>query len=977
MKIVRMNTSSFWKGEAGVKGLVEDQGEVFNVNLYLGSGRVRDYSCSCAKGNSYKGICAHGEALFAYYKERQEESAKPPVHTSNQVHSMIREYTNREVARILAEDEMGKVRLLPVLVIEGRELRLEFKAGTIRYYAIRDLNSFKESVEAGSFVEYGKDLAFHHQKSAFSEDSQELLSLLMSITENQKAVRNLVLSRMNRDRFFQIMMNREMEVILPGGMRTRMTVEEKDPSVSLRVEKYGRDGLKVLFRGIGPAKGQGKSPRVMNACFSGEGYLYVAAGQIIYRCSQEATEALEPFLKQIVREREESLLIGQKDIPLFYERAMKRLRPFSQVTLEDVNFEDYEPEPLKASFKFDVNENGELLMEPSLSYGSYSFHPLEDENVPRTICRDVPGEFRVSQLIQKYFKYKDPQSIYLIIKEDEDSVYRLLDAGLEEFRLMGEVYISEGMKGWKVLPPPKVGVGVNVASGWLELSVDMGDVNPQELSRILTAYSQKKKYYRLKNGQFLQLGEGGLYTISRMAFELGISKKELQSGNVKLPAYRALYIDSLLKEGPGVAYYRDQLFKAVVRALKSVEDSEYQVPETLRDVLREYQKAGFRWLKTLDSYGFGGILADDMGLGKTLQVIALLVEAYENGEESPSLIVCPASLVYNWEHEISRFAPGLRVCSVAGSSSGREVKLRAIKEGKEGFQVLITSYDLLKRDVEFYETVSFRYQVVDEAQYIKNASTLSAKAVKAIEARTRFALTGTPVENRLGELWSIFDYLMPGFLFGSQHFKKEYESPIVKDGDREALERLRRIIGPFLLRRVKKDVLKELPDKLEQVVYSTFGEEQKKLYTANALELKKKLERGGFGGEERLQILSELMRLRQICCDPGLCYEKYKKGSAKLETCMDLVRRGVSGEHKILLFSQFTSMLEIIEGQLKKEAISYYKLTGATSKEERSRLVEDFQRDGVPVFLISLKAGGTGLNLTAADIVIHYDPGGM
>ena len=217
---------------------------------------------------------------------------------------------------------------------------------------------------------------------------------------------------------------------------------------------------------------------------------------------------------------------------------------------------------------------------------------------------------------------------------------------------------------------------------------------------------------------------------------------------------------------------------------------------------------------------------------------------------------------------------------------------------------------------------------------------------------------------------------MPGFLFGAQHFRKEYELPIVRDQDGEALDRLRRITGPFILRRVKKDVLRELPDKLETVVYSRMEEEQKNLYAAGAARLKERLDRSeGEGlGEERFQVLADLTRLRQICCDPRLCYENYKGGSAKLETCMDLVRRGVEGEHKILLFSQFTSMLELIENRLNQEEIASYKLTGATSKEERMRLVGEFASDATPVFLISLKAGGTGLNLTAADIVIHYDP---
>ena len=395
-------------------------------------------------------------------------------------------------------------------------------------------------------------------------------------------------------------------------------------------------------------------------------------------------------------------------------------------------------------------------------------------------------------------------------------------------------------------------------------------------------------------------------------------------------------------------------------------------------MLREYQKTGFHWLKTLDVNGFGGILADDMGLGKTIQTITLLEDAYggEQKEQEPSLIVCPASLVYNWEHEIRKFAPDLTIRSVVGNAGEREEILREACAAPGGTSVFITSYDLLKRDVEQYGELHFRFQIIDEAQYIKNAATQSARAVKAVNAGTRFALTGTPVENRLGELWSIFDYLMPGFLFGAQHFRKEYELPIVRDQDGEALERLRRITGPFILRRVKKDVLRELPDKLETVVYSRMEEEQKNLYAAGAAKLKERLDRSeGEGlGEERFQVLADLTRLRQICCDPRLCYENYKGGSAKLETCMDLVRRGVEGEHKILLFSQFTSMLELIENRLNQEGIASYKLTGATSKEERMRLVGEFASDATPVFLISLKAGGTGLNLTAADIVIHYDP---
>ena len=500
---------------------------------------------------------------------------------------------------------------------------------------------------------------------------------------------------------------------------------------------------------------------------------------------------------------------------------------------------------------------------------------------------------------------------------------------------------------------------------WFELHITVVVGNLRiPFSRFRKHILEEKREYLLPDGRMILLPEEWFSKYANL-LEMGVQTEQgIRLKHTFIGAAQAALGGTGLKKFSG----KNQI--------KNV-----SVPKALKATLRPYQQKGFSWMMHLHKLGFGGCLADDMGLGKTIQIITLLKDAYGTGERQPSLIICPASLVYNWEHEIGRFAPDLRVLSIVGNGPEREARLESVREQLsggtgDGCQVLVTSYDLLKRDIRFYEDIHFRYQVIDEAQYIKNAATQSAKAVKAIDVRTRFALTGTPVENRLSEIWSIFDYLMPGFLFASQYFKKEFENPIVRDGDEDALIRLRRIIGPFVLKRVKKDVLKELPDKLEQVVYSNFEGEQKKLYAANAVKLKEKLESGGFAetGDGRLQILAELMRLRQLCCDPRLCYENYKSESAKLETCMDLVRRGISGEHKILLFSQFTSMLELIERRLIKEGVASHKLTGATSKEERIRMVGEFQRDDVPVFLISLKAGGTGLNLTAADIVIHYDP---
>ena len=984
MKIRELTVNTFWKGEVGVRGLVEDNGKEYRVQLYGKGSAVRDYSCSCPEGNSWRGMCPHAKALWEAYQKREKNqggSGSGLVFTSQEVRTMIREYTNREVARIQLEGQEGAVRFLARLSISGggKEIRAEFKVGREKQYVIRDLTAFAQAMNHGTYVEYGKNFAFYHSLDAFTPESRPLVEFVVELVnvyrdyyaqfrrtsfDSHPPLRELNLSRENRDRFFAIVAGQTLEV--ENGLKGKRSLQvcSQNPRFYVQVQRQGRDGLSVSF-----------DPK--SFLFFGEKCLYVGDEERIYCCDEECSRVMGVFAAQMSQSVKHTVTVNQKDIPLLYERVLRRIEPYCVFQDEEINWEEYRSEPLKAEFRFTSEEPGEITMEPVLSYGEYTFHPIEDETLPRTVCRDVPGEFRISQLIARYFRYKEPEGKKLVIRGDDEAMFRLMESGMAEFAQLGNILVDDSVRHMRILPPLSVRTSVSMNGGWLDIRLDMDGLTASDLEQILKAYQGKKKFYRLKSGEFLKLQDDGLLAVARLGEGLDLDSKKLASGHLSLPGYRAFYLDSLFKEGPGITFYRDQLFKAVVRGMKAVEDSDFAVPSCLQTVLRGYQKLGFRWLRTLDSYGFGGILADDMGLGKTVQMIALFVDEYASGKDAGtkerSLIVCPASLVYNWENEFQKFAPMLKVQAVAGTAQEREEVFASLDEGG---QVLITSYDLLKRDMKHYESMSFRFQVIDEAQYIKNAATQSARAVKAIRARTRFALTGTPIENRLGELWSIFDYLMPGFLFTYARFKKIYESPIVRESDPEAVSNLKRLIGPFVLRRVKKDVLKELPDKLETAVYSRLQGQQKELYTANAAKLKEELESGGDAVYEKgkIQILAELTRLRQICCDPALCYENYRGGSAKLETCMDLIRNGVNGGHKILLFSQFTSMLRIIEKRLSQEEIACYTLTGSTPKEERLRMVDSFHTDPVPVFLISLKAGGTGLNLTAADMVIHYDP---
>lgn len=999
MKIIKMSVDTFWKGEVRVQGQIEDETKVYQTRIFIKGSQIYDYSCSCAEGNSFRGPCVHAKALQEAFARQQKAEHTPPVSTSPEIRMMIREYTNREVARILGEEEREPVYLHPYLQIRRGEVLLEARIGREKRYIVKNLLEFAQAVHSGKRVEYGKGMAFEHVPSAFAPESRPFLDLLLEEADAYiryyeemrghaglplPVMRALTLGSAARDRLFDLLEGKEVQTEDEKGAERVCRVERKDPRFPVEVEARG-DGIAVTV------------PSALTS-FRGEQRLYVADGLHLFGCSELYTETMGVFLEQMEqggrecrsRKEKRELLVGSRDIPLFYARVLEGMEALGILQSPEIDWEKYRPEALKARFEFDSDSPDELRLRPTLSYGDFTFSPLADEHVPREICRDVPAEFYISRLITRYFSYWEDESGELVIRGDEEALYQVLSEGMPQFQEVGEVWLSESVRHLRVLPPPEVSMGVSLGGGWLDLKIETAGIDPAELLQVLSEYRQKKKYYRMKNGEFLQLSGGGLQALDSLTADLGLTKSEFQAGEAKIPAYRAFYLDSLSGDGRMKLFQRDEAYGMMVRDLKTAQSVSYAVPAVLEKTLREYQKIGYTWMRTLARYHFGGILADDMGLGKTLQVIALLTAFYQEKTEQkaagnegsgselplPSLIVCPASLVYNWGQEFARFSPGIRVLLIAGTAKERQEQLeeQMRMEASEGAQVIITSYDLLKRDRAAYLGRTFEYEIIDEAQVIKNAKTQGAKAVKEISANARFALTGTPVENRLSELWSIFDFLMPGFLYSYRKFRERYELPIVKNQDPEALTALRRMTGPFVLRRLKKDVLRELPTKEERIVYSAASGRQQKLYTASALKLKEALAGGAWSGNGKLEVLSQLMRLRQICCDPALCFEDYTGESAKLETCVSLIASASAAGHKILLFSQFASMLERIRERLLQEGISSHLLVGATPKEERSRMVQAFASDEVPVFLISLKAGGTGLNLTAADIVIHYDP---
>ena len=576
------------------------------------------------------------------------------------------------------------------------------------------------------------------------------------------------------------------------------------------------------------------------------------------------------------------------------------------------------------------------------------------------------------------------------ILPDEEKIFEFISEEIQNYINRFEVLVTDNFKTKQIKNLKIGGLGIRIQNDLLSINLENLNIDIEELKGIMEKYELRKKYYRLKDGSFLNLEDSKeTEFFDKLINGMDVKYKDIKKGEITLPINRTMYLNTILKSLNSTPIEKNEEYKKIVTDLDKNGIDEIQVPEELDNVLRFYQKTGFKWLKLLDSYKFGGILADDMGLGKTIQILSVIldyIENYSNKEEiigqksienkKASLVIAPSSLTLNWKKEAEKFAKDLKVMVIRGSQQERNNLINQI----ENYDLIITSYDLLKRDVEQYKEkdYNFRFIIADEAQYLKNSNTQNAKAIKELKADTRYALTGTPIENSLAELWSIFDFIMPGYLYDYKKFKNLYEAPIVREEDGKKLEKLRTMIEPFVLRRTKKEVLTELPEKEVTVLENVMQEEQQEIYLSYLSNVKDDvatlIEQNGYG-RSQMKVLAALTRLRQICCHPGLFIKDYKGESSKLEQCMEIVEEATNGGHKILLFSSYTSMLGIIEEELNKKHIKYFKLTGATKVDERINLVDEFNsNDEIKVFLISLKAGGTGLNLTGADMVIHFDP---
>lgn len=706
-----------------------------------------------------------------------------------------------------------------------------------------------------------------------------------------------------------------------------------------------------------------------NFCILASEPLWLLQGnRLIKILGEHDVQSLIPFTREDYK-----ISVAMEDVSAFLETIASRPKLFNHFRLPDyVETESVDEIEEKRLYLREVDDGIEVQLR--FSYGQVEVDANDSRHIlwgskPEAmkfvkVTRDYQAETEARHLLLSTAVKVSHDGVITTRKNKtldwlHDDIQELLGAGFV-------VYSEENLQRFKVnRAAASVRVTVNSGIDWfdLDLQIDFGGIL-LSLAEIKRAMKQKSEYIKLADGSSAKLPKTWLNRF-RHVINLG---EESQKG-LRLSHFHVTLIDELFAE----AHERnaDNTFNEKLQRLKDFDGiNEFAVPSGLQGALRPYQHAGYNWLHFLREYQFGGCLADDMGLGKTIQALAILQWEVEDGVKGPNLIITPTSVVFNWLNEIAKFTPALRVLNQTGVDRER------VSVNYEDYHIVLTSYGTLRRDIVFLKDVSFNYVILDESQNIKNPVSQTARAAKLLKARHRLALTGTPVENNTIELWSLFAFLNPGLLGNLNYFKSAFAKPIEKEQDAPTADLLKKTIFPFMLRRTKEKVALDLPPKVENILYSGMTMEHEKVYNKwrdyyRALILKQIADAGI--DQSRMNVLGGLMKLRQIACHPILVEETFPGKVGKYEALLENLEEIMAEGHKVLVFSQFVKMLTIFRKYLDSARIPYAYLDGKTR--DRKACVERFQTDtSCKIFLISLKAGGTGLNLTAADYVIHYDP---
>ncbi|MDK0862534.1 DEAD/DEAH box helicase [Clostridium perfringens] len=843
------------------------------------------------------------------------------------------------------------------MVKEGITLfNCEFRIGAGNLNLILDLKDFLYKNSLKKPLKFNDGFTYNPLRDEFLEEDKRVLQFVAS-HKDMISGRYLRLKQNNLKDFLKLIDEKKKINFNFNSINYEVKVKKENVPVALTL-KEGKEGFILSHHK--------KFPVLLNN--SGD---VMSFDRNLYLPRKRQLEYYIPIHKLFLKNN----TITYKKSLESLRNLLEELKNISKNIVLDENVRAFKEKLMKTTFNL-YKTKGKIYCNVKIDYCGYIIDLIRDEK-DNSFLRDLKSEKYIEFQLERFKFIKREEDFCFIGNEEE--MYELLSNGIKRLKEFGEVLLSEELKAFKVLDSSLISSEFIELSNFYKLKFDFGDFELRELRESIEDMKKGERFYRTKK-VYLDLEDPGIVNFLNLLEDLGL--ENIKDNEVYIDKSKVLYIQEKLKDRNLSFIKGGNVLQEIVGKLLNKEFKRKLVPKALNAELRPYQKEGFKWINEITDLGFGGVLADDMGLGKTLQIIAFLLSQ----KKSKSIVVVPTSVIYNWMDEFEKFAPSIRVGLVHGSKSKRDKVLRNFKRGigikveeenlkeksYEKYDVLLTTYGTLKNDEKAYENLNFDYCIIDEAQNIKNPAAQATLSVKNIKSRCNIALTGTPIENNLMELWSIFDFVMPGYLFTKDRFRERFIL------DESNLSELKSLITPFILRRLKEDVLSELPEKLEKKYLVEMKGKQKQLYSFYVKAIKNELNENKSSeksGKDKINLFAYLTKLREICLDPSIVVPDYKGESSKLTVVKEIVKDASESGKKILLFSQFTSVLKKIEEDFKKEDISYLYLDGGTSAKERVERVKKFNEDSnIKVFLISLKAGGVGLNLTSASVVIHFDP---
>lgn len=938
---------------------ISDDDKEYEVTITVKENIISSYTCFCNKGSIFKNICKHIICVLLILLDKNEDEIIS-VDNEEYVEDILNVFKRDLYRKGLSSEEIyleDKIKISPTIYIEDDKAYLSLKIGTFKMHSILNIEEFLLNIKRNKEFTYGRYFVPSHDINLFDSRSKMLVKYIeeninlnnllkksFDLNDSLGFLEDRILLLTDLENFYNIYLNDTFNMVFDS--RNIFTIKILEDKININLKLYITDEkAQIVCKERILYEWEGKT-----SC-----YLVLKNNpEIMYRVEPSYHKSLKWLISFFEEKNINTLYFEKEYLNEFKNIILPKLIRLDLIEASEEVIEKYVPK-LKIEFYLDFEGDslqGKITLEMFFLYGGLKVNPLKDR---LTNIRDIELEEDIFISLEEYKFCKVIDKFEL---SSQDDIYDFLMYGINELKDKGIVYVSDTFKLKKRPSIENLNVRIKLINNLLELKINDTEYSIKELIEIVDNYNESKKYYRLKDGSYVPLTQE-IMNLKDLFIKIKIDESNIVENKIELPKYKIIYIDSILKNKT-LNYTTNDIYKKIIYDLKNYEKLEYKVPESLKIQLRDYQINGYKWLKMLSENGFGGILADDMGLGKTVQIIALLESEVDNFLNS-SIVVCPTSLVYNWGNEINKFSYKLKVKIIEGDALTRKETLNKFAH------IYITTYDTLKRDIKNYSEKKFKYVISDEAQYIKNYKTQNAKIIKMLNSDIRLALTGTPIENSLIEIWSILDFVMPNYLGSVKNFIQTYEKEETEIEEDKKI--LKKQISMFILRRLKKDVLKDLPEKIETILYAELKKMQKQIYTAYLYDARGKLK----NDISKIKMLSLLTRLRQICAHPKLFKEDFKGGSGKLDLTLQIIKDYIIAGHRILLFSQFSKMLNILKEELKSINIEYFHIDGTTGTKDRIDSVNRFNSGERKIFLISLKAGGVGLNLTSADVVIHYD----